>query len=280
MTGSIGLAMMLAAAVAAPAMAATPPKPLASTGPWQVDYSPDACLLGRRFVDGKKEVVLGWRALPLEENVEIIVTRASGDRRFALGDAVIAVAGRAPEDTQFESFPTTKPGYQSIRLRAPATMFEGLDTDVVLTIAPKGLRAMAFALAGPRKAFAALGTCNDETLKNWGIDAGERERIAVQPEAADDRARWITANDYPRSVVATGRQGTTAMLFRIAATGRVDQCRAVVTSGSKELDDAACAALTKRARYTPARDAAGQPMAVHRVRRVTWRLPGVWNAGR
>ena len=29
----------------------------------------------------------------------------------------------------------------------------------------------------------------------------------------------------------------------------------------------------------PARDAAGQPMAVHRVRRVVWRLPGVWNAG-
>jgi TonB family protein len=125
----------------------------------------------------------------------------------------------------------------------------------------------------------ALATCNDDTLKMWGVDPGERQKVATGAEAVDDRRQWITSNDYPMGLVRMGQQGTTVILFRIGTDGRIDQCRAVVTSGAKELDEAACNALMKRGRYTPARDAAGQPMAVHRVRRVVWRLPGVWNRG-
>ena len=69
-----------AMAFAAPALAAKPPVPLAWKGPWQLDYAPDSCLLGRRFVDGDREAALGVRALPLEESVELIVTRPTGDR--------------------------------------------------------------------------------------------------------------------------------------------------------------------------------------------------------
>lgn len=254
--------------------------PLAAVGPWQVDYAPDACLLGRRYVDGKKETVLGWRALPLEESVELILTQRTGDDRFRHGKAVVTLSGGAREEATFESFPTSKPGYHSTRLRLPAAMFAALTGDAVLTIDRDDSRPTALALSGPAKAFAALATCNDDTLKTWGIDPAERQRVAVPPDAIDDRAQWITADDYPMGVVMTGRQGTTAVLFRISAAGRIDTCRAVVTSGVKVLDDAACTALMKRGRYTPARDAAGQPMAVHSVRRIVWRLPGVWNADR
>jgi TonB family protein len=265
-------------ALAIPADAAKPPAPLAWKGPWQLDYAPDSCLLGRRFVDGDGEVALGLRALPLEESVELIVTRPTGDDRFRLGEAEVTLASGARETASFESFPTTKPGFYTTRMRLPAEMFAAAKGDDVLTIAARTLRPVAFQLSGFVKVMAAFATCNDDTLKTWGVDPAERQRAATPPAAVDDRSQWIRASDYPSTALRERRQGTTVILFRIGTEGRVDQCRAVVTSGAKELDDAACAALTKRGRYTSARDASGQPMPVHRVRRVTWRLPGTWNA--
>lgn len=264
---------------AGPAAAAKAPVPLAWVGPWQLDYAKDACLLGRRFVEGKREVILGWRALPLEESVELIVTRPTGDDRFRTGEAMVTLASGASETVSFESFPTSKAGFYTTRMRLPMEMFAKAQAEDVLTITARTVRPMAFRLPGFPKAMAAFATCNDDTLKTWGVDAGERQRIATDAEAVDDRRHWITSNDYPMGLVRMGQQGTTVILFRIGTDGRIDECRAVVTSGAKELDEAACNALTKRGRYTPARDAAGQPMAVHRVRRVVWRLPGVWNAG-
>lgn len=267
-----------AMAFAAPTLAAKPPVPLAWKGPWQLDYAPDSCLLGRRFVDGDREVALGLRALPLEESVELIVTRPTGDNRFRLGEADVTLASGARETASFESFPTTKPGFYTTRMRLPAEMFATAKADDVLTITARTMRPVAFRLSGFVKVMAAFATCNDDTLKTWGVDPAERQRAVTPPGAVDDRSQWIRTSDYPSSAMRDRRQGTTVILFRIGTEGRVDQCRAVVTSGFKELDEAACGALTKRGRYTPARDASGQPMAVHRVRRVTWRLPGVWNA--
>lgn len=280
MRALVQAAAILAVTLGDPAAAASAPAPLASVGPWQVDYATDACLLGHRFVDGKKDVVLGWRALPLEESVQLIVTRRSADDRFQTGKAVVTLSNRASETTTFESFPTTQPGVHTMRMQVPMALFAAPAAEEVLTIAAGRSRPVAFQLSGLAKAFAAFATCNDDTLKTWGIDPAERQRVATEAEAADGQGSWITADDYPMGIVRSGRQGTSVILFRIGTEGRIDQCRAVVTSGTKELDAAACAALLKRGRYTPARDATGRPMAVHRVRRVVWRLPGVWNANR
>ena len=47
----------------------------------------------------------------------------------------------------------------------------------------------------------------------------------------------------------------------------------LVAAALPRLDKAACAAIMNRARYRPARDAAGRAVATSKSRRVTWRLP-------
>lgn len=47
----------------------------------------------------------------------------------------------------------------------------------------------------------------------------------------------------------------------VGLSGRVDVCTIAVSSGSSRVDETACARAARMARYTPARDEAGQPIA-------------------
>ena len=91
--------------------------------------------------------------------------------------------------------------------------------------------------------------------------------------AKGDEASWITNDDYPPSSIRAEEEGTTAITWTINAQGRAENCRVTQSSGSSALDQAACRALTRRARYSPALDQAGNPMATTKSRRVKWVLP-------
>ena len=91
--------------------------------------------------------------------------------------------------------------------------------------------------------------------------------------AKGNPADWITNDDYPPSALRAEEQGTSAIAWTINTAGRVENCHVTSSSGSAALDDAACRALTRRGRYSPATNAAGQPISVTQSRRVVWRVP-------
>lgn len=88
-----------------------------------------------------------------------------------------------------------------------------------------------------------------------------------------DPAQWITQDDYPPSSIRAEEQGTTGIKWTINTQGRVENCTVTQSSGFPALDRAACQALTRRGRYSPALDQAGNPIASTQSRRVVWRLP-------
>lgn len=97
--------------------------------------------------------------------------------------------------------------------------------------------------------------------------------ISKAAGAKGDPARWITNDDYPPSAIRAGAQGTTSISWEINAEGRVENCVVTASSGNSDLDRAACSALTRRARYTPAVDSNGSPTRSKSSRRVRWVLP-------
>ena len=97
--------------------------------------------------------------------------------------------------------------------------------------------------------------------------------VSKASEPRGNPADWITTDDYPPSSIRAEEEGTTVIKWTINAQGRVENCVTTESSGSNALDQAACRALTRRARYTPATDAAGNPIATTQTRRVRWTLP-------
>ncbi|WP_264595396.1 energy transducer TonB [Sphingobium sp. B12D2B] len=69
-----------------------------------------------------------------------------------------------------------------------------------------------------------------------------------------------------------GWEDATVIHFTVGETGQPSDRRLVESSGRDVLDKASCEMITTRARYTPARDALGQPVMSGFNQRIHWRL--------
>lgn len=93
----------------------------------------------------------------------------------------------------------------------------------------------------------------------------------LRPRA--DLAQLFGEAGYPRAAIARGEQGNVGFRLVVGPNGRVMRCDIIQSSGSRALDEATCRILRGRARFTPARDAAGSPVADVVVSGVNWQLP-------
>ena len=99
----------------------------------------------------------------------------------------------------------------------------------------------------------------------------------AEPRAAHARgnlAGLISADDYPVDALRKNEQGSATARMTINPSGRVSACEIVQSSGSHSLDRATCAILSRRARFTPARDSYGRPTEDTDTQKITWQLEG------
>jgi len=83
----------------------------------------------------------------------------------------------------------------------------------------------------------------------------------------------FSTDDYPQSAIRNEEQGTTAVRLTIGTDGRVADCSITQSSGSSALDTATCNIIRRRARYSPAKDQAGNPITGTDAARIRWELP-------
>jgi len=86
-------------------------------------------------------------------------------------------------------------------------------------------------------------------------------------------ASYISDSDYPAGAIRNGEQGDVGFRLDVTAEGTVSDCQVVESSGSALLDGATCRIMRARARFTPARNSAGQAVADTVSARVRWVLP-------
>ncbi len=99
---------------------------------------------------------------------------------------------------------------------------------------------------------------------------------ALQARAQErgNSSSWVTTEDYPSRALREGTEGVSGVAWDVDATGKVVNCHVTASSGSPELDDAACKNITRRGRYKPALDSAGTAIASSGFsRRVRWQIP-------
>jgi len=68
----------------------------------------------------------------------------------------------------------------------------------------------------------------------------------------------ITTRDYPREAINEKRGGTSKLKIEVDEGGVAQTCAVIESSGHGDLDAAACAAVMRRARFSPAIDKVGQ----------------------
>jgi len=71
----------------------------------------------------------------------------------------------------------------------------------------------------------------------------------------------ITFQDYPTESLRRSEFGVVSTLLHVSIDGRVTSCTVTESSGFLKLDMKTCSLLKSRARFDPAKDAAGGPVA-------------------
>ncbi len=85
---------------------------------------------------------------------------------------------------------------------------------------------------------------------------------------------WVQriTNDYPSRAAREEIEGTVGVRVTVTADGRATGCSVTSSSGSSILDDAACKAVERYARFEPALNDAGEPINAPWSTRITYRL--------
>lgn len=132
-----------------------------------------------------------------------------------------------------------------------------------------------YASSGDSRDYQALSDAETEEEPSLQTATPDADTVDQSREAQSGSGpeSWISTDDYPPSAIRAGEEGTTAIEWEISEQGRVENCRVTSSSGSAALDRAACAAITRRGRYSPALDQDGNAIRSKGSRRVTWTLP-------
>ena len=99
------------------------------------------------------------------------------------------------------------------------------------------------------------------------------QTVTTPPPPKGNPGNWATTNDYPTRALREEREGTTGFRVTVTPEGRVGSCEITSSSGSPDLDEAACSNITRRARFAPATDGEGNPTTGSYSSRVRWVIP-------
>ncbi|WP_176141484.1 energy transducer TonB [Sphingopyxis flava] len=276
--------MAVLSSIAQPDVAgAAEPAGLDPSSPWNVHYAEDYCRLIRVFGSGREAVTL------------IIDQYEPGDefRISLMGERMKGAAGSDEARIRFgEALPQqyvlfytgsigTNPAWifvENIRIRplsdTEKTVLSARGSVPVAPIADhekasvnfidigRPLRHSLRLRTGPMKAsFAAMNECTDELLTHWGIDA-ERHKMRLRSAIpARSPSTWLRAGDYPSAMLQKGMPGLVEFRLDVGADGFPTACHIQQSTHPEGFDRTVCDRLMKRARFEPALDRDGKPMA-------------------
>lgn len=89
---------------------------------------------------------------------------------------------------------------------------------------------------------------------------------------------WANTSDYPVRALAERREGTTGFKLSVDKEGNPSTCTVTQTSGHADLDEATCNNMMRRARFYPAQNGKGAPVAGEFSSRVRWQIPEVFTS--
>jgi protein TonB len=93
----------------------------------------------------------------------------------------------------------------------------------------------------------------------------------VTPKGQGSWAARIQEN-YPPRALREEREGRVGVRVTVGPDGRVSSCSVTSSSGSSDLDQAACDGMQRYARFNPAVDSAGNPMSDSWSTAIVYRL--------
>lgn len=250
------------------------------TGQWSLDYGDDYCRLARNFSDGKNSLALAVERIQPGPSARMILvsdaikrfhsatdigwhfTPSDPERKARYTHAPTADGKEYYNFGQFTLAPFVPPSpgtppapYDRGKEQAAAKAMTGFVVD-------NGLTAPVQVDTGPLDApVAALQACADDLAKTWGLDPAKLRTQTAAPIPEGGGVGWLPQGtldfgDFPK---LSGDSNQVRLM--VDAAGKPTACAIHWSTLDAATNDRICKTLMARAKFTPAKDAGGQPMA-------------------
>jgi len=270
-----------------PAWAKKEPLRLAPTSKWVINYSDDSCRLGRKFGEGDGVIFLLFERFAPGDEFRLTVSGKPVKTRLYKGE--VAIRFGPSEDRQKPYFMRGSMGADrpallisgNVRLAAESKQEEkarkaakseygykhpliGQEREAAvnyLSIGKPLRQTVVVELGAMDKPFAALSACVDELLTHWGIDTEKHKALKRKVMPKSSPGKWVISRDYPTDMLQAGQSAIVEFRLNVDVAGKPTACHIQLTTRPKEFDDAVCKSIMKRAKFLPALDSSGNPVA-------------------
>lgn len=294
------IAALIIIAAATPALAQSGKEPLVlkPSSAWHVDYADDRCRLAREFGVGDEQTYLFFDRYGPNEYFRLTLAGKPVKTSVEKGDAELRFGPAEGEQKIlfFNGYLGTVPALiiaNNMRV-APATAAEfdaatKSDDDEWIDFAPIGevrhkaikylkvgkplKRPVTLETGSMRGPLVALDKCIDNLMTTWGIDTEKHKTLSRKVRPQQSPGRWVVSDDYPMDMLVSGQPAIVEFRLSVGPDGKPTACHIQSTTRPKKFDDAVCNSVMRRARFDPALDAAGKPLASFYRNTVRFQFP-------
>ncbi|MEQ1498447.1 MAG: energy transducer TonB [Novosphingobium sp.] len=270
------------------------PISLPKTTKWEMNYDIDACHLFARFGNGVDSALLSLtRTAPGDyvqmtifskvlkfDGIAMPVQVAFGGQAIPFsrtGVAITAGDDKVPgviiEGLRLDGWEPPKSTREPVQAPGLTSAAEAAANSI--TIKRKGGKAYRLETGSMAAPMAAMRTCTDDLLVQWGFDPKVQATLSRQAQPASNPGTWFRSGDFPEKALHRGQNGIVRFRLDVAPSGAVTGCRILFRTNPDEFADLSCKLLMVRAQMKPALDAAGQPVKSYYISRINW-VAGEW----
>jgi TonB family protein len=293
---SFSMSLVLAGAL--PAAAANEPRQLSPSSSWAINYAEDSCEILRTFGEGDELIAfILTRFEPGDEFKLTLVGRAL--RRARLARDVSLRFGPAENEHEFPFLmgrsddlpamfvgngtriaPHTPEEEDILEIRGNGDAHEYRELSEIATarydaieylqIEANGAPSIRLEMEDFGAAFQASSQCLDELLTHWGIDVAQHRTLSRPVIPQGSQRQWIRPSDYPSRMLRRGEQAIVDFRLNVDTDGQVSGCHIQRSTQPVGFEEVVCDLLTRRARFEPALDSEGNPIASYYISTITF----------
>lgn len=255
------------------------------TSAWNVDYAEDSCALQRSFANGSDEISLDIRAYQWGNFFEVTVAGLTVSPTAEKIRFRIEPGGTFSEARNGRLLTSDK--WQAVRFSGrlePSVRQDGATSDLAepeqtsreesmsgLRIDGTGSGEVLLQTGPLSQPMDALRVCVDDLLTGLGLDPAPQRSLSrsLKPRDQMTLARK-TQEGLPREVLKEAWRGRADIRIIVGPLGRPSSCGALGSSRETAFGKYACEMVMRYARYEPALDASGEPVASVYVTTITY----------
>ena len=248
---------------------------------WNLDYSEEACRLGRQFGEGDDKVTLILAKYAPGTAMEILVSgkRLSSDRSRSFhysfdpndrieverplfgesdnGETMWQFAGSILEKDQIKGF--EKAGAAFSEYKAAELENAGQVSSFTVKI---GRKPPVTISTGKLKApLSAMDQCLESLVASWGYDASEQAELASGPEPIGRITNWFNYRDYPSDALRNEVAGAVRFRLAVDPAGAITDCVIQSSYSDPAFSQKVCAEFKRNGKFKPALNADGEGVA-------------------